>query len=374
MKIGIDASRIARSEKSGTENYSLNLIKALAKIDQENYYVLYFNELPSFFEISQPNFASRVIPASRFWTQLRLATELVLHPVDLLFVPAHTLPVLKRPGIRTVVTIHDLGAEYLANYHKYPDRIYLNWATRFAARFSDQIIAVSKATKADLRKRLGTDPRKINVVYEGVNREFYYKRDLAEVEIVRKKYGLRKKYLLFVGTIQPRKNLLRLIEAFAKTHLGLDLVLAGQTGWLYGEILAAPKKFRIEEKVKFLGFVPSEDLPALYSGATAFVFPSLYEGFGLPILEAMACGLPVLTSNLSSLPEIAGGAALEVDPYKISDIAQGLITITNKTNLRESLIAKGQERVANFSWEKTAQETLAVFEKVMKKTSTEANR
>ncbi|MDP2671086.1 MAG: glycosyltransferase family 1 protein [bacterium] len=364
MKIGIDASRISIDEKSGTENYSLNLIKALAKIDSKNHYQLYFNHDPKFFELPETNFASKIIPARKFWTQGRLAAELVLNPVDLLFVPAHTIPILRRPGLKTVVTIHDLGAEYLAAYHKFPDRIYLNWSTAFVANYASHIIAVSEATKKDLVREFKVKEERISVVYEGVDRNFFKKSQPEQVDQVRKKYGLKKPYFLFVGTIQPRKNLFNLIQAFSEARVEADLVIAGKPGWLFKEIYEAPKKFGIEEKVKFLGFTPTEDLPALYSGALSFVFPSLYEGFGLPLLEAMACACPVLTSNQSSLPEVVGRAGLLVNPRSSKEIAQAIEKLFKDKHLRESLSQKGQERTQNFSWEKTARETLAVLEKV----------
>ena len=190
------------------------------------------------------------------------------------------------------------------------------------------------------------------------------------MEDLKKKYGIKGEYILFVGTLQPRKNIVRLIEAFSRVSRSslipntLSLIIVGKKGWLYEEILEAPKKFDVQGKVKFLDFVPDEDLPAFYKHAVCFVLPSLYEGFGLPILEAMKYGCPVITSNISSLPEAGGDAALYVDPLDVNDITKNLELIIKDSELRKKLIEKGYEQVKKFSWEKTAKETLKVLESI----------
>jgi len=367
MLIGIDASRAASEEKTGTENYSWNLINALERVDKENRYVLYFNKIPRVFEISQPNFSTKVIPAPKFWTQGRLAWECLIHPPDILFVPAHTIPVIRRPLLKTVVTVHDLGAEFLAEYHQFPQKIYLNWSTKYAAASATHLIAVSEFTKKDLIRTLKVRSKQISVVYEGIDKKIFYHRGDWEVKQAKAKYGLAKNYLLYIGTIQPRKNLVRLIESFAKAGLkNVDLVLAGSRGWLHEDIYQAPEKFSVSKYVRFVGFVETEDLPALYSGAIGLVFPSLYEGFGLPILEAFACRCPVLTSKIGAMAEVAGEAAILVDPYNVDEMAAGLKKLASDENLRNALIQKGEQRIKDFSWEKTARETIKVFEKVYK--------
>ncbi|HEY4694993.1 MAG TPA: glycosyltransferase family 1 protein [Candidatus Nanoarchaeia archaeon] len=365
MHVGIDASRIALTERTGTENYSLNLIEAIKQVDKTNKYTLYFNNLPQYFEISQTNFVTRYIPLPRFWTQARLALECLIKPPDILFVPAHTLPLIHRPGLKTVVTIHDLGSEFLAEHHQFPQKLYLNASTRFAVSFATVIIAVSNSTKKDLVKRFGADPKKIKVIYEAVDQNFFSTRDRAEVSGVKLKYGLRRPYLLFVGTVQPRKNLELLIEAFSQTEIrNLDLVIAGKPGWLYEDIYKAPVKFGIDSRVKFLGFVGDDDLPALYSGALAFVLPSLFEGFGLPVLEAMSCGTPVIASRRSSLPEVVGEAGLLFNPRSKKELIAALLKVARDENLRRELIVAGRQQVKKFSWEKAARETVALFEKI----------
>lgn len=368
MHVGIDASRIAlTAERTGTENYTLNLIESIKKLDKVNKYTLYFNKLPQYFEIAHGNVITRYIPLTRLWTQVRLALECIVNPPEILFVPAHTIPVVRRPNLKTIVTVHDLGAEFLAEYHQFPQKIYLNWSTKYVAKYATHIIAVSQSTKKDLIKQFKVDPKRITVVHEAVNTGLFYPREKTEVENVRKEFGLKRPYLLFVGTIQPRKNLLSLIEAFSKLKAkNIDLVLAGKPGWLFEEIYLAPIKFGVGTRVKFLGFVPEDKIPALYSGAEVFVYPSLYEGFGLPILEAMACGCSVLTSNATSMPEVSGGNALLVNPNKISEITSGLDSLLKNKAKREQMVKKGLEWVKNFTWEKTARETISVFEKVAK--------
>jgi glycosyltransferase involved in cell wall biosynthesis len=366
MIIGIDASRISKATKTGTENYSSYLIKSLSSVDKKNRYVLYFNEIPQFFEISQTNFSTRYIRSTRLWTQARLAWECLIYPPDVLFVPAHTIPVIRRPNLKTIVTIHDLGAQFLEAYHQFPAKLYLNWSTEYVAKHATHLIAVSNSTKKDLTKTLKVPSDRISVVYEGVDKDTFKPKRSFEIDEVKIRYGLPEKYFLYVGTIQPRKNLVRVIEAFAKANLkNTKLVLAGEKGWLSDDIYKLPEKLSIKSRVKFLGFVPTEDLPALYGGALAFIFPSLYEGFGLPILEAFACRCPVLTSDLGAMAEVADEAAFLVNPKKVDEIADGLKKLASQPDFRNRLAASGIQRAEYFSWDKTAVETLKVFEQVV---------
>ena len=365
MKIGIDASRITVLQRTGTENYSLCLTRALAKVDTSNRYVLYFRGRAVSFD--NPRFSTQVIPWPFLWTQGGLAWECLMHPPDLVFIPAHTLPVLRRPSLKSVVTIHDLGVRYLPQYHQFPQRLYLDKAVRYAARHATHLIAVSEATKKDIIARFGVSEKKITVVYEGVEQtKFKIQNPKSKIGEVRRKYNIRGEYVLFVGTVQPRKNLRRLIEAFSKVG-GEDtqLVIAGKPGWSFEDIYSAPSDFGVARRVQFLGHVSDQDLPALYWGSRCLAFPSLFEGFGLPVLESMASGVPVVTSNVSSLPEVGGNAAVYVDPYKVASIASGLHEVlTGSMRFRQNLISKGFLQVEKFSWEKAARETLAVFEKV----------
>lgn len=409
MVIGFDGSRAFQEGRTGTENYSYQLLKALAKIDKANRYIVYLRPLDTQGQALQDwpqNFQFSILDFQFFWTQIDLAFQTFKDKLDILFVPAHTLPVIRRPGLKTVVTVHDLGSEYLPQMHQLKQRFYLGFMQKFQLIGASSIIAVSKATKEDLIKRVGIRPEKITVIYEGYDKCLFkpVEGDVLVNTLIH--YNLKPKtYYLFVGTIQPRKNLERLIKAFSiiiarlsrkaplarpgrslRTRFALDnlsgnsnnvrstssvaltdlrlaptLVVAGSKGWLSDAIYNLPKKLGIEDKVKFLGYVPEKDLPALYSGAIAFTFPSLFEGFGLPILEAQACGCPVLTSNISSMPEVAGKGAIYVDPYNTSDIVKGMRKINNQET-RNKLIKKGFENIKRFSWDKCAEETLKVLE------------
>jgi len=363
MLIGIDASRSVAQERTGTENYSLNLIRHLLALESDHHYRLYFNRPPS----SESRITShelRIMPFPRLWTHLRLSWEMARRPPDLLFVPAHVLPVV-HPR-RSVVTVHDLGYLYYPEAHRLLDRLYLDLSTRYNARAATHLIADSSATKRDLIERYGTDPDKITVVYPGYDdMVFQPVRDEKALEAVKAKYGIAGDYILFVGTLQPRKNLTRLIKAYWKLKAGSwKLVIAGKKGWLYREIFQQVEKLGLEGKVVFTGYVPEGDLPTLLSGARLFVVPSLYEGFGLPVLEALACGTPVVCSNVSSLPEVAGDAALLVDPLDVEGLAAAMERVLGDESLRAELMERGFEQVRKFSWEKCARETLDVLESV----------
>jgi len=365
MLIGIDASRSTAQERTGTESYSLNLIRHLLALESEHRYRLYFNRPPSY-KLQIMNCELRIIPFPRLWTHLRLSWEMICHPPDVLFVPAHVLP-LVHPR-RSVVTIHDLGYLYYPESHRLLDRLYLDLSTRYNARAATHLIADSSATKRDLVERYGTEPDKITVVYPGYDgTTFQPVRDEGTIEAVKAKYNIAGHYILFVGTLQPRKNLTRLIEAFSNIQhptSNIQLVIAGKKGWLYHDIFRQVEKLGLGEGVVFTGYVPEGDLPALMSGARLFVFPSLYEGFGLPVLEAMACGVPVVCSNASSLPEVAGDAAVLVDPLDVEGMAAAMERVLGNNELRAELIERGFEQAGKFSWEKCARETLKVLEMV----------
>ena len=368
MLIGIDASRATAGLRTGTENYSFYLIQALLALGGEHHFRLYFNQPPptSLF----PGTVEQVaIPFPRLWTHLRLSREMAQRPPDLLFVPSHVLPLI-HPR-RNVVTVHDLGYHYYPQAHTLFQNLYLRWSTRFNARTADRVLADSIATRDDLVHYYRIPQEKIVVVYPGRDETMAPETDPQRLEEVRARYGLSDRYLLYVGTLHPRKNLVRLVQAFAGlrdaavSDLGdLQLVLAGQKGWLYEEIFAEVRRQGQQERVVLTGYVPDDDLPLLLGGALAFVFPSLYEGFGLPVLEAMACGTPVVCSNTSSLPEVAGDAALLVDPLDVSDMTAAMVRLLTDGDLRQSLIESGFQRVQQFSWRRCARETLRVLEDV----------
>lgn len=411
MMIGFDASRAFIKERTGTEEYSFQLLKSLAKIDTKNRYIVYVR--PSSSVIATPrsgeaiyyekdrhvantprddgykwpkNFHFKEIKWSRLWTQGGLSVETFKDKLDVLFIPAHTLPLIRKPGLKTVVTVHDLGSQYLPKTHQLKQRLYLAVMQRHQLKGATKLIAVSKATKEDLVKKIGIKEEKISVVYEGYDQDLFKPISSDRLRNILRYYDIDPyRYFLFVGTVQPRKNLKRLIKAFTEYssnkvrshHKKYDsfqgkfslrsnnkLVIVGKKGWLADEIYALPKRLGIEKRVKFVDYVKKEDLPALYSGAVALISPSLFEGFGLPILEAQACGCPVLTSNVSSMPEIAGSGAILVDPYNIDDIVKGMGRL-QVSGYREQSIRKGFENIKKFSWEKCAQDTLKVLEGVV---------
>jgi glycosyltransferase involved in cell wall biosynthesis len=367
MHIGIDASRAAVDARTGTEQYSVALLGALARIDRRNRYTLYLNRLPHSLPPLGQNFTLRPIPLRRLWTHARLSAELLLHPPDTLFVPAHVLPFpgALRPRLRSVVTVHDLGYLRFPAAHTRAQRLYLGLSTRYSAGVADAVIAVSETTRQELLRQGRLDPAKVRVVHHGVSPHFR-PQPAAVCAQAAARYGIARPYVLYVGTIQPRKNLARLIAAYAQARArhGASfpaLVIAGKVGWLSQEILTQAERLGVAAHVHFPGYIADADLPALLGGALAFVYPSLYEGFGMPVIEAMACGTPVLTANGSALPEVAGEAALLVDPLDTEALACALGALAEDQALRERLRERGLARAAWFSWERCARETLAVL-------------
>jgi glycosyltransferase involved in cell wall biosynthesis len=366
MLIGVDASRAILPQRTGTENYSLYLIQALSRVGPGHRYRLYTREMPPPGLLpSSANVEVRSMPWPRLWTHGRLSWEMLWHPPDLLFVPAHVLPLIHPPS--SVVTVHDLGYLYYPQAHPPFQRWYLDCSTRYHCRVAAHIIADCQVTKDDLIRHYRAVPERITVIYAAYDAERYRPADSTARTSARARYGLEGPYLLYVGTLQPRKNLSRLLEAFARlreTREELTLVIVGKKGWLYEPLFRQVRELGLETSVFFTGYIPEDDLPLLLSGATAFVLPALYEGFGLPVLEAMACGTPVVCSNVASLPEVAGDAALLADPLDVEDLAEAMMRIVEDTALRRELVARGLERVRTFSWERCARQTLEVLEKV----------
>ncbi|KAB8139618.1 glycosyltransferase family 4 protein [Chloroflexia bacterium SDU3-3] len=367
MHIGIDASRMAVAARTGTEHYTYELLAALAQRDTRSRYTLYCNQMPAALPPLGSNFALRRIPFPRLWTHARLSGELLARAPDVLFVPAHVVP-LGAPALRrtrTVVTIHDMGYIHFPEAHARAHRLYLRLSTAWSARVASHVIAISGATRDDLVRHARVPAEKIQVVHHGVAPRFRPCPPEAVAQ-ARERHGLAgAPYVLFVGTVQPRKNLERLIEAFAALgeaeRAGARLAIAGKLGWLTQAIEQKAAALGVAEHIRFLGYVPDADVPALLTGAAAFAFPSLYEGFGMPVLEAMACGTPVLTSTTSSLPEVAGDAALLVDPRDTAAITAGLARLLGDAALRADLAARGMRRAAQFTWDACARATLPIL-------------
>ena len=363
MLIGIDASRTVVARRTGTERYALEIIRALIEVAPDDRFVLYFNQPPPAGLL--PRSAQvrwRVIPAPRLWTVGRLSLEMVARPPDVLFVPAHSLPpILPRA---TVATIHDLGYLHFPGEHPRLTRWLRRLSNRMSARRATRVVAISGATRADLVRYEGVRSDRISVVHHGRAPWFQPIRDSAQIEAVRTRHGLQAPYFLFIGTLQPRKNLERLLAAFdriAADRPGVLLALVGAAGWHPERLQQALSSIRARDRVRLLGYVEDADLPPLLSGSLGLAFPSLYEGFGLPALEAMACATPVLTSTTSSLPEVVGDAGLLVDPLDVGAIADGLRRLVDDESLRTALGQRGAARAADFTWQRAATETLAVL-------------
>lgn len=360
LTIGIDASRAFCAQPTGTERYATEVIRHLVAQNEHDYRLYARSRLtdpPSGVELV-------VLPMPRLWTHMRLAAEVMRRPPDLLFVPAHVLPWIVRSP--SVVTVHDLGYLVFPEAHTRTQRWYLDRSTRRHVVRATRLIADSAATRADLLRFYRADPERVTVVHLAAD-DTLSPAPPHRIAALRHRLGwpADRRYVLHVGTLQPRKNLARLVTAFARIagdDPDVSLVLAGKRGWGGEDLLALARSLGVERRVHLLGYVPRADLPALYGGAAAAVVPSLYEGFGLPVLEAMACGAPVATSNSSSLPEVAGEAALSFDPLDVDALAAALRTLLASEPLRTQLVAAGLARARRFSWARCARETQAVLE------------
>ncbi len=369
MLIGIDASRAALAQRTGTENYALYLIRAMIAQGRAHRFRLYFNQRPAsdlFVQSEQVEW--RVIPFPRLWTHARLAWDVWRDPPDVLFVPSHVLP-LVHPR-RCVATVHDLGYLHYPQMHTPAARWYLDWSTRFNARVARRIIADSQATRDDLIHFYHTPADKIVVAYPAGVEDYAPVVDPQTLDRIRERYHTGRDYFLYVGTLQPRKNLETLIRAFSRLvaqgslPTSVKLVLVGKRGWYYESLAELVRATALEERIVFTGYAPAKDLPALLSGAIAYVLPSWYEGFGLPVLEAMACQTPVICSNVSSLPEVAGDAALLFDPHSIEELAGMMRRLYKDEALRRELVRRGSGQVSRFSWRQCARQVLDALEAV----------
>jgi glycosyltransferase involved in cell wall biosynthesis len=380
MIVGVDYTAAAW-QGAGIGRYTRELIDAATTRDPSIRYVLFYaaGGLPA----ASPHIAAlrrlcaerrnvRAVPIplrprqlTILWQRLRLPlpVELFTGRLDLLHAPDFVLP---PTWAKTLLTVHDL------TFLVYPECAepalarYLGRAVPRALRRANLVLVDSLATRADLQGLLDVDPSRTRLIYPGVAPRFR-PLERGAIEPLRAKLGLPARFMLFVSTLEPRKNLVRLIEAFDRliadgSRAGLSLVIAGRRGWRYEPIFAAVERLGLGERVRFLDFVADEDLPALYNLAEAFVYPSLYEGFGLPALEALACGVPVMTANVSSLPEVVGAAAALVDPLDVGSIAGGMArALAEATHLRQV----GPAQAAAFSWESSADTLLACYRELI---------
>lgn len=304
------------------------------------------------------------------WEQLVQPVVLTSHQVDLLHALAYVSP-LAWAG-PTIVTVLDLSFILYPEQFRPLNRLYLNLFTRLSVRRAREVIAISESTKRDMVRLLGVDEGKVAVIYCGVDPSFCT-RDAAEVEHFRHTRGLPKRYMLFVGTLEPRKNIIGLLEAYhhlTRRWQPCDgekpaLVIVGAEGWYYDEVYRKVEQLELRPSVHFAGYVPAEELPWWYGAADLFVYPSFYEGFGLPVLEAMACGVPVITSNRSALPEVVGDAGVTVDPDESEPLAHAMHRVLTDGEMREELRRRGLQRAGSFSWERTARETVTRYQRAL---------
>lgn len=306
---------------------------------------------------------------SNLWYQLKLPLMLRKEKVDLFHGTMAVLPVLS--GIPSVLTIHDLALELLPETMYWKNWLPLKLFMKASVRKADRIIAVSENTKKDIIKFYGIVPEKVKVIYLGVDKNFSPQKKEND-DIVLRRYRLKPGYILNVGTIEPRKNIMRLLEAYRLIAAELSrvpqLVITGGKGWLSEDINKHIDSLGLKAKVILTGYVSADDLPSLYRGAALFVYPSLYEGFGLPPLEAMASGIPVVSSNTSSIPEVVGKAGLLVDPCRTDEIARAIVLTLEDNGLRDRMKNEGLKRSSQFSWESTAQKTIALYEEALRGT------
>lgn len=372
-RIGIDARLFGTAQAAGIGTYAEELVGNLPKVDPDNNYTVFVTpDVADVFPFYYPNLTKVSVPYQHYTLseQLFYPRLLAKFKPDLLHYTNFNTPVLFR-RVKSIVTIHDL------TLWLYPGRkhrsLFKRWVYRYivaqSCRNASRIIAVSEGTKQDIIKRLAINPEKIDVVYEGVAPRMRHQPDSKQIEMVKAKYNISAPFFLYVGQWRTHKNLVRLIRAFAifrrRYNLDYQLVLVGKKDPLAPEIPAIIKQLGLQDVVITTGYIADTDLPDFYAAAQAFVFPSLYEGFGLPPLEAMAQGTPVISSNASVMPEILGDAALYFDPLNLEDIAAKLYQFVTSFKLRHELAEAASRQVRKYSFTKMAKETLAVYQKVL---------
>lgn len=356
MRIAIDM-QTTLAQKTGMGFYVQNIVSNLERLDRTNEYVKVFPTVEQDF-----NSVRRW-----WWDQVGFPNMATSAGVDLIHQPAFSAPVMHSKP--TVVTIHDLIAIHFANDIPLGSRLYFGRWMPFSYRFADHVIAISEYTKKDITALLGLPEEKITVIYEAADEAFCPIREKSELDRVRAKYRTGDRFLLHVGTINPRKNLEFLVRVFAaarkKVGPSWKLVITGKKGWYYEGLFRAVEELGIQDAVIFTGYVDESDKPALYNAASIFTFPSLFEGAGLPPVEAMQCGIPVVSSNTSSLPEMVGSGGILLSPTDDKGWVRALTSLMTDASLRREYGAKGQKQAKRFSWERAARETVKVYERVL---------
>lgn len=379
MTIGIDIRCLLGEKHTGVGEYTMGLLRSLFLIDSKNKYNKYklfcnsfrknkiIDIFRNFKNVKVYNFRypNKLLNFSLKYLRFPRIDKLI-GGVDLFFSPNVNFLSLSS-SCKKVITFHDLSFERYPEFFSKKRQLWHKFINpRSLAEHSDLIIAVSNSTKNDLIQIYNIDSQKIKVIFSGIDKSFQPISDKNCLDIIRNKYKLPEKFILYLGTIEPRKNIEGLILAFNKlrqnSKIKHKLVIAGEKGWLYKQIFNCASKINYKDDIIFTGFIEDKDKPAVYNLAEVFVYPSFYEGFGFPPLEAMACGTPVITSSVSSLPEIIDNAGLLVDPYNINEITEAMMQVILDKHLRESFREKGLERVKEFGWERCAKEMLREIE------------
>ncbi len=363
MKLGLEISRANKTNKTGTEWYAWHLFEQFKKISNQNdleFFIFYHQELSAELKNAPANFIFKKLnwPFSKFWTYFRLSWELFLHPVDKFFA-TNSAPLFFKGEL--IATIHDLGFYKNPELYHPLERIYQKIAHTLLINRADKIITPSQNTADDVVRYFPQAKSKIQIIYHGYNRDEFKVLSAEEKQVVKNKYNLPDKFLLYIGRLETKKNIQNLLRAFTiLQHTDYHLVLAGRPGnYGYRDILELSRHKDIKDRVHFWGYVSQNDYPLILASADVFVFPSLFEGFGMPLLEAASCGVPITVSDLPVLREVADSVALYFDPHQPAEIARIIDSLLSDDVLRQQMIGAGLEKVQSFSWEKCAQETLA---------------
>lgn len=383
MRIGVDIRGLLTGQRSGVEQYALKVLEQLLRLDQQNIFVLFYvsyrgldqqlaNLIAEAPWLRQSNVEIRKLK----WINFPLLLHALWKPLDwpkvdkicgglgVMWQPSpRILPVSQR--CRQVITFHDLVFEIFPQFYTWKSRLW-QWQMSYPylAKTADQLIAVSQNTKHDLEKLYHIKPEKIQVIYEGVEPIYFQPVNVDSINQLKQKFNVSGQYLYYIGSLEPRKNVVAIVKSLAylkEQNVNIKLVISGAKSWLEGPIFAEVEKLHLTQDVVFTGPVTEIEKVAWLQGATVFLFPSLYEGFGLPVLEAMAAGCPVVTSNVSSLPEVVGGAAILVDPTDQTAINLAVKNLCSDPNLAHKYVEQGRARAKRFKWEETAKATLNIL-------------
>lgn len=368
MRIGTDGNEANVEKRVGSNIYAYQLITWFSRLDEMRDFTIYLKSDPlADLPPGSDNWEYRLVTPSTLWTRWRLPLDLYLHrpKPQVFFSPGHYAPAFC--PVPLAIAVMDLSFLHYPGMFRKRDQMKLAHWTRSSIARADRIFTISQFSKDDIIKNYAVPEEKIIVTYPGFDRKrLRVPIRQEDIQRVKQAHGIRGEYLLYLGTLQPRKNLLRLIRAFARIQdASVELVIAGKKGWLYSKILTEGRRLGIEGKVRFIGFVSDADKPALIKGSKGLVLVSLYEGFGLPILEAMALGVPTLVSDSSSLPEIVGNDGIKVDPMNVKSITRGITRLLQITEAqRKWMVVKNTSQVKKFSWKTCAEKTLEVLDAI----------